>query len=99
MSIIIIIIIIYFFRVFHISISWWFFTGIISLPLSAGGPALDLWQQISRFIIPLGIVPSAPITIGITVTFIFYGFFRSLARSRYYLSFIIIIIIGGVLTA
>ena len=32
---------------------------------------------------PLVTVPSAPITIGITVTFIFHNFFSSLARSRY----------------
>ena len=31
----------------------------------------------------LEIVPSAPITIGITVTFMFNSFFRSLARSKY----------------
>ena len=32
---------------------------------------------------PLVIVPNAPITIGTIVTFIFYSFFNSLARSRY----------------
>ena len=32
---------------------------------------------------PLVIVPSAPITIGINVTFLFHRFFSSLARSRY----------------
>ena len=39
----------------------------------------------SPFINPLGIVPSAPITIGITVTFTFHSccFFNSPARSRY----------------
>ena len=31
----------------------------------------------------LVIVPKAPITIGIIVTFIFYSFFNSLTRSRY----------------
>ena len=35
------------------------------------------------FINPLGIVPSAPITIGITITFMFFCFFSSLVRSRY----------------
>ena len=40
----------------------------------------------SSFIDPLKIVPSAQITIGITVTFMFHGFFSSLARS-WYLSF------------
>ena len=33
------------------------------------------------------IVPSAPITIGITGAFMFYSFFSSFARSWYYLSF------------
>ena len=37
----------------------------------------------SLFINPLCIVPSAPITIGITFTFMFHSFFNSLARSRY----------------
>ena len=32
---------------------------------------------------PLGIISSAPITIDITVTFIFHSFFSSLARSKY----------------
>ena len=32
---------------------------------------------------PLDIVPKAPITIGTIVTFMFYSFFNSLARSRY----------------
>ena len=32
---------------------------------------------------PLVTVPKAPITIGIIVTFMFHGFFNSLARSRY----------------
>ena len=32
---------------------------------------------------PLGIVPRAPITFGIIVTFMFYSFFSSLDRSRY----------------
>ena len=32
---------------------------------------------------PLVTVPKAPITIGIIVTFMFYNFFNSLARSRY----------------
>ena len=31
----------------------------------------------------LGIVPSVPTTIGITITFMFHSFFNSLARSRY----------------
>ena len=32
---------------------------------------------------PFGIIPSAPTTIGITVTFMFHSFFSSLERSRY----------------
>ena len=32
---------------------------------------------------PLGIVQSVPVTIGITVTFMFHSFFSSLARSKY----------------
>ena len=36
---------------------------------------------------PLVTVPSAPITIGITVTFMFHRFVNSLARFKYYLSF------------
>ena len=46
---------------------------------------------------PLVIVPNASITIGTIVTFMFYSFFDSLARSRYFsffsLSFRLIIII------
>ena len=37
----------------------------------------------SSFTNSLGIIPSAPITIGITVIFMFPRFFSSLARSRY----------------
>ena len=46
---------------------------------------------ISKFCIPCTnsfvIVPSAPVTIGITITFMFHSFFNPLARSRY-LSFL-----------
>ena len=38
----------------------------------------------SPFSNPLGIVPSAPNTIDMTVTFMFHSFFSSLARSRYF---------------
>ena len=45
-------------------------------------------------------VPRAPITIGITVTFIFYRFFNSLARSRYlsfcFLSFNFTLLSAGI---
>ena len=37
----------------------------------------------SPFINPLVTVPCTPITIGITVIFMFHSFFSSLARSRY----------------
>ena len=37
----------------------------------------------SPFNNPLVTVPKAPITIGITVTFMFHNFFNSLTRSRY----------------
>ena len=37
----------------------------------------------SPFINPLVTVPRVPITIGINITFMFYNFFNSLARSRY----------------
>ena len=40
----------------------------------------------------LGIIPSAPITIGITVTIMFYSFFSSLARSRYLLSLVVFLV-------
>ena len=36
---------------------------------------------------PLGTIPSAPITIGITITFMFYSFLSSLAMSQYLLIF------------
>ena len=44
----------------------------------------------SPFSNPLVIVPKAPITIGIIVTFMFHSFFNSLARSKY-LSFFYIL--------
>ena len=37
----------------------------------------------SPFTYPLMTIPRAPVTIGITVTFMFRSFFNSLARSRY----------------
>ena len=40
-------------------------------------------KSFSPFINPLVTVPRAPITTGIYVTFMFYSFFNSLARSRY----------------
>ena len=44
----------------------------------------------SPFINPLGIVP---ITIGITVTFMFHSFFSSLARSIYLSLFLLFLIL------
>ena len=53
---------------------------------------VDIWIVSTRppistfsrpFSNPLVIVPKAPITIGIIVTFMFHSFFNSLARSRY----------------
>ena len=41
-----------------------------------------IFNSFSPCINPLETVPSAPITIGITVTFQFHSFFTSLARSR-----------------
>ena len=41
----------------------------------------------SLFTKPLVIVPSAPVTIGITVTFMFHSYFSSLARSMYFYLF------------
>ena len=40
-------------------------------------------KSFSPFNNPLVAVPKAPITIGTIVTFMFYSFFNSLARSRY----------------
>ena len=54
-------------------------------------------ESSSPFNNPLVTVPKAPITIGMIFTFMFHGFFNSLARSRYLSffshSFSIIIII------
>ena len=47
----------------------------------------------SPFTKPLGIVPSASTTIGITVTFMFHSFFCSLVRSRYFPSFQLLFIL------
>ena len=40
-------------------------------------------KSFCSFTNPLGNIPSAPATIGITIIFMFHSFFRSLARSRY----------------
>ena len=44
---------------------------------------LQLPSPLSPFNNPLVTVPKAPITIGIIITFIFYGFFNSKTSSRY----------------
>ena len=92
-------------RGFHISISWWSFTGdwVTASLLKSPGLFLVFWSFSIMLLFgwsPLGCqlpnspgpsitVPKAPITIGIIVTFMFHSFFNSLARS----SVIIIIII------
>ena len=48
-----------------------------------------IFKSSSPYTNPLVTVSSAPITIGITVTFILYSFFCSLARSRYLLLFLL----------
>ena len=88
-----------FIRVFHISVSWWSFTGVwvrTSLLMSPGLFSvfwpfsimlLFAWSPLGRQLPnlpgPLVTVPKAPITIGIIVTLIFHSFFNSLAWSRY----------------
>ena len=88
---IIIVIIISSFRVFHISVSWWFFTGVRVTASLLGSPGLvsGFWlfpptfKSSRHFNTPLVIVPKTPITIGTIFTFMFHSFFNSLARSRY----------------
>ena len=46
-----------------------------------------IYKSFSPYTNPLVTVPSAPIIIGITVTFMFHSFFCSLARSSYLFSF------------
>ena len=86
-------------RVFHTSVSWWFSTGVwvtASLPSLQDSSQYSgwfvVWMVSSHPLIsksssphtkPLVPLPSAPITIGITVTFMFHRFFSSWARSRY----------------
>ena len=86
-------------RVFHSSISWWFFTGVwVTASLqdssqysgqsqqccSLDGFHSSSYLQVFQFYINLLVtVPSAPRPIGITITFVFYSFFSTLARSTY----------------
>ena len=81
-------------RVFHISVSWWFFTGVsrtllsilavlnnvVDWMVSTRPPTSKSSSSLSN---PLVTVPNAPITIGIIVTCMFHSFFNSLARSRH----------------
>ena len=46
-------------------------------------PRPPTFKSFRSFNNPIVIVPNAPITIGTIVTFMFHGFFNSLARSRY----------------
>ena len=90
-------------RIFHISISRWFFTGVwvtASLP-QVSRTRLRILAVLSNAVVwivsirpptskssgpfnyPLVIVPKAPITMSTIVSFMFYSFFNSLARSRY----------------
>ena len=88
-------------RVFHISVSWWFFPGVWVTACLLKSPGLvsdnvvvcmvstrpPTSKSPSPFSNPLVIVPNAPITTGIIV--MFHSFFNSLARSRY-LSFFLL---------
>ena len=61
---------------------------------------LLIYKSLSPFTNPSGIVPSAPITTGITITFMFHSFFSSLAKSRnlslFILSFIFTLLSVGI---
>ena len=88
--IIIITIIIYSFRVFHISVSWWFFTGVWVTSSLLKSPGLfsvfwlfSIMLSFGWSPLPLFTVPKAPITISIIFTCMFHSFFNSQARSRY----------------
>ena len=83
--------------VFHTIVSWWFEWQQISTHLQDSSQYSWLnnavvWMVSTRPLIskssssccnPLVTLPSAPIIIGITVSFMFYSFFSSLARSTY----------------
>ena len=84
---------------FHSSIGWWSFTRVwVTAILQAssyysgrsqqccrldGLHPSSYFQASSPYTSSLVTVPSAVITIGITVTFMFHCFFNALARSRY----------------
>ena len=88
-----------FIRVFHISVSWWSFTGVWAsrtlLSILVVLNNVVVWmvstpppksKSSSLFSNPLATVPNVPITIGIIVICMFHSFFNSLSRS-WYLSF------------
>ena len=88
-------------RFFHINVTWWSFSGVrvTARLLTSPGLFSVFWpismvsthpisKSSSPFINPLVTVPGGPITIGIIVTFIFQGFFNSLARLRYFTFFL-----------
>ena len=90
-------------RVFHISVSWWFFHRSLSdskspqfsrtlLSILTDFNNAVVWTVSTHPVIskssspcsnPLVIVPRAPITTAIIITFMFHSFFNSLARLRY----------------
>ena len=83
-------------RFFHTTVSWQFLTGVwVTASLLKSSGFFSVFWSISIMLLsliskssnpctnPLATVPSAPITIGITVTFMFHSFFSSLAKSRY----------------
>ena len=85
---IIIIIIIYSFRVFHISVSWWFFkspqVSRIRLRILAVLSNAVVWIVSTRPPTSKSSRPfNNPLVIGTIVTFMFHSFFNSLVRSRY----------------
>ena len=78
----------YFLHVFHTSVNWWseqqlVFSVSLDSPQYSGRPNQcrvvsarpPIFNSRSPFTKPSGIVPSAPITIGITVTFTFHKFY------------------------
>ena len=89
-------------RVFHISVSWWSFTGdwvtasLLKFPglFSVFWPfsimLLFGWSPLGRQLLNLPgslfTVPKAPITIGIIVTFMFYSSFQFSSKVKVFIS-------------
>ena len=85
------------FQVFHTIISQWFLTGVWVTARFLKSPGFFSVTDLNNAVIwivstrpfisksssPLVTVPRAPITMGITVTFMFHSFFISLVRTRY----------------